>query len=459
MSKAKKETSEEQEVTTILKDKETGEQYAFKGRGSYWKEGADWGGSVNLTTNKAEAVVFELARYVATVEPGAPGVAEARRILQLIYQKLSSFTIGLQEDGETFFCSWMAKDGLRKEAVDREVDEALKAEIFKAFVLRVFMPEKLESLQKPAEIERGGEGVRVGAQWQKQRFEIKKAGKEARKITPEEMRFEFVILKLLRDRSKHRDKDHPLYLLGNGGEAFEDARVAIGNSKTSGAMRVAVLEITQAELYMAYTGKKAAAISTPERRRVDGLLEKLQSDIQRIYLRENMPDGTVKWWEIDRAKITVDRVAILTEDEAAAREMGGEMPEAKTILRIKLHPAFTHEIGRRYSLFPDDYVPRMEKAIGGGRSGSKHWLLNEYLNGIRGQGKTTGYETKADFETLVKMLDLERFKAKQGAKATEAEIDEAVVVAKSVGLVLDWSKEPGAKGQKQWQFKLNPEFG
>ena len=172
-----------------------------------------------------------------------------------------------------------------------------------------------------------------------------------------------------------------------------------------------------------------------------------------------MPDGTVKWWEIDRAKITVDRVAILTEDEAAAREMGGEMPEAKTILRIKLHPAFTHEIGRRYSLFPDDYVPRMEKAIGGGRSGSKHWLLNEYLNGIRGQGKTTGYETKADFETLVKMLDLERFKAKQGAKATEAEIDEAVVVAKSVGLVLDWSKEPGAKGQKQWQFKLNPEFG
>ena len=104
-------------------------------------------------------------------------------------------------------------------------------------------------------------------------------------------------------------------------------------------------------------------------------------------------------------------------------------------------------------------MPRMEKALGGGRSGSKHWLLNEYLNGIRGQGKISGYETKADFETLVKILDLERFKGKQGAKATEAEIDEAVRVAKEVGLVLDWSKEPGAKGQKQWQFKLNPEFG
>ena len=478
MSKTKKETSEgqevtevlisipksetggEQEVTAILTDKGTGEQYAFKGRGSYWKEGEDWGGSVNLTTNKAEAVVFELARYVATVEPGAPGVAEARRILQLVYQKLSSFTIGLREDGETFFCSWMVKDGLREAGVTKEIDEALSAEIFKVFVARVFAPEKLNGLQKPAEIVRGGDGVRVGAQWPKNRFEIKKAGKEARKITPEEIRFEFALLTLLRDYSEHRDKDHPLYLLGNGGEAFEEARVAIGGQRTSEEMRIAVLEIPQAALYTAYTGKKAAAISTPERRRVDGLLETLQSDIQKIIIKQEMPGGkAVKWYEMERPKITVDRVATLTEEEAAAREMGGELPEAKTTLRIKLHPGFTYDIGRRYNLFPDDYLPRMEKAIGGGRSGSKHWLLNEYLNGIRGQGKISGYETKADFETLVKILDLERFKKKQGAKATEAEIDEAVKVAKEVGLVLDWSKEPGAKGQKQWQFKLNPDFG
>ena len=460
MSKTKKETSEEQEVTTVLTDKETGEQYAFKGRGSYWKEGEDWGGSVNLTTNKAEAVVFELARYVATVEPGAPGVADARRILQLVYQKLSSFTIGLREDGETFFCSWMVKEGLREAGITKEVDEALSAEIFRVFVARVFAPEKLNGLQKPAEIVRGGDGVRIGAQWAKARFEVKKAGKQTRKTTPEEIRFEFALLKLLRDYSAHRDKDHPLYLLGNGGEAFEEAAVAI-DDKTRGFedMRVAVLEIPQTALYTAYTGKKAAAISTPERRRVDGLLETLQSHIEKVIIEQKMPDKKVKWIELERPKITVDRVAILTGEEAAAREMGGELPEGKTNLRIKLHPGFTYDIGRRYNLFPDDYLPRMERAIGGGRSGSKHWLLNEYLNGIRGQGKISGYETKADFETLVKLLDLERFKKKQGAKATEAEIDEAVRVAKEVGLVLDWSKEPGAKGQKQWQFKLNPDFG
>ena len=463
MSKTKKETSEEQEVTAILKDKETGEEYAFKGRGSYWKEGEDWGGSVNLTTNKAEAVLFELARYVATVEPGAPGVADARRILQVVYQKLDSFTIGLKEDGETFFTDWRTKPGKAPEAINREVDEALNAEIFRVFVARVFAPEKLESLQKPAEIVKGGGGVRASAHWAKARFEVKKAGKDPRRITPEEIRFEFALLKLLRDYSAHRDKDHPLYLLGNGGEAFEEAAVVTADKdkQTDGFedMRAAVLEIPQTALYQAYTGKKAAAISTPERRRVDGLLEILQSDIQKVIIKQEMADKKIKWIELERPKITVDRVATLTGEEAAAREIGGEMPEAKTTLRIKLHPGFTYDIGRRYNLFPDDYLPRMERAIGGGRSGSKHWLLNEYLNGIRGQGKISGYETKADFETLVKMLDLERFKKKQGAKATEAEIDEAARVAKEVGLVLDWSKEPGAKGQKQWQFKLNPDFG
>lgn len=460
MRKSKKETSEEQELITVLKDKETGEQYAFKGRGTTWKNGEHFGGTVEITTSKTEVVLFELARYVATVEPGALGVADARRILQVVYQKLASFTIGLKEDGKTFFTDWRIVQGMAAEAVRREVEEALSAEIFKAFVLRVFAPEKLKDLQKAAEIVRGGDGVRVSAQWPKNRFEIKKAGKEARKITPEEIRFEFALLKLLRDYSTHRDKDHPLYLLGNGGEAFEEARVAIGGQRTSEEMRIAVLEIPQAALYTTYTGKKAAAISTPERRRVDGLLETLQSDIQKIIIKQEMPGGkAVKWYEMERPKITVDRVATLTEEEAAAREMGGEMPEAKTTLRIKLHPGFTYDIGRRYNLFPEDYLPRMERAIGGGRSGSKHWLLNEYLNGIRGQGKISGYETKADFETLVKLLDLERFKKKQGAKATEAEIDEAVRVAKEVGLVLDWSKEPGAKGQKQWQFKLNPDFG
>jgi len=462
MSKAKKETSEEQELTAILTDKETGEEYAFKGRGSYWKEGADWGGSVNLTTNKAEAVVFELARYVATVEPGAPGVAEARRILHLIYQKLSSFTIGLQEDGETFFCSWMAKDGLRKDAVDTEVDEALKAEIFKAFVLRVFMPEKLESLQKPAEIERGGEGIRASSSWATARYEIRRAGKVARRMTAEEFKMEIVLGKLLRDYSEHRDKDHPLYLLGNKGEAFVDgARVAIEGQITSEDMRIAVLEIPQAALYTAYTGKKAAAISTPERRRVDGILEAMQSDIVKVISTQKTEKGKIKRVEVERAKITVDRVFVdLTDEENAARDMGGVLPDGKMLIRIKFHPGFSIDIARRYTLLPDDILQRLERAVGGGRSSTKYYLLNEHLNLARSLGSVINKKPqRRDFDTLVTALDLETFKKKQGAKATEAEIDEAARVAKDIGLVLDWSKEPGEKGQKQWQFQINMDWG
>jgi hypothetical protein len=263
----------------------------------------------------------------------------------------------------------------------------------------------------------------------------------------------------LRDYSEHRDKDHHLYLLGNGGEVFEEARVAIGGDIAGKEqLRAAVLEIPQTVIYQAYTGKKSSEISSKERRRVDELLEALQKDILRIILKEEMSNGSVKWYEIERPKITVDRIATLTREEAAARDNGEDLPEGKTSLRITLHPGFTFDIGRKYSLLPDDYLTRMERAIGGGRSSAKHWLLCEYLNGVRGQGKQSGYETSANFETLLTHLELERLKAKQGAPKAEAEIDEAARVAKEVGLILSWSKETGAKGQKKWIFKLNPEF-
>lgn len=454
-TKKAKQTSPEDDVLMVLKDGETGEEYAFKGRGSYWKEGGEFGGSVSITTNKADAVLFKLAQYVAIKEPGAPGVADARRILQIIYKKLATFTIGLKEDGSTFFCSWRVKEGLRKEAVDSELDEALSAEIFKAFVIGVFTPERLEEAKKPAIIERGGEGVRVGAHWGKNNFEIKKAGKEARKTTPEEMRLEFALLKLLRDYSPHRDKEHPLYLLGNGGAAYEEARVGKGNAVSIESLPAAVLEIPQAQLYVTYYGKKSDKISTPERKRVDALLMTMQRDIIKFIYTEKIKEDLVNWCEVDAAKITIGRVATLTSEEAAAREAGGDLPEAKTNLRIKFHPGYTFDIRKKYSLFPDNYLSRMERAIGGGRSSSKYWLLNQYLNGIRGQGRK---ETPLDFETALKILDLEAFRKKQGAPKAEAEIDEAARVAKEVGLLLSWSKEPGARGQKQWQFNLNPDF-
>ena len=116
-------------------------------------------------------------------------------------------------------------------------------------------------------------------------------------------------------------------------------------------------------------------------------------------------------------------------------------------------------LAKEYALFPDDYLERMEKAIGGGRSSGKYWLLNDYLNSIRGMGKQTGYETPADFNTLVDKLDLGKFKKKQGTPATTGEIEAAIQIAEEVGLVSSWTKTPGRKGQHQYQFKLNPEFG
>jgi hypothetical protein len=452
------ETAKKLEI--IIEDPETGDKYNynFDGAGDMWQDGEKWGVNVSITTTKTQLVLFELARFMASQNEGSPLAAEARRILRTVYHKLDFFTIEAAEDGKRFLCSWKTKEGLKGAAIDKEMEEVLNSDLFKVIATKIVLGE-----QRPEDVAvvKGGGGVRVGAQWGKARFEVKKAKKEKRKASPEDMPFEFTLLKLLRDFSTHRDKEHELYLLGNGGEEFEEVAAAIvGQEETfSEFQRVAVMEIPQTELYKAYTGKPSAAISSGERRRVDKLLETFQSDIVTAIIKEPQANKTVKWYEMAGPKITVARVATLTEAEAATREAGGDLPEAKTSLKIRFHPAFTFDIREKYGLLPDDYLQRMKKAIGGRRSGNKCWLLVDYLNGIRGHGKASGYETLLDFDTAALLLDLELFKKKQGIPATTAEIDEAARVAQEIGLVLSWTKEPGARGQRQYQFKLNPEFG
>jgi len=431
--------------------------YLGDGSATVTQDGKKWEIKAEVTTTKTQGVLM-LLQFVADNGQGEHS-EQAKQALNVINKNLAHLQIiAKDEPGEGVNFFWNVKAGVRQTTADKEVKEVLSLPIVKTAILRVFP----DAGKAPGgEIVKGGGGVRVGAHWGKTRFEVKKQKKEKRKASPEDMPFEFTLLKLLRDYSTHRDKEHELYLLGNGGEEFEEVAAALeGENKTfSEFQRVAVMEIPQTELYKAYTGKPSAAISRDERRRIDKLLETFQSDIVTAIIKDRQPNKTVKWYEMSGPKITVARVATLTEEEAAIREAGGELPEAKTVLKIRFHPAFTFDIREKYGLLPDDYLQRMKKAIGGGRSGSKYWLLIDYLNGIRGHGKASGYETALDFDTAALLLDLERFKKKQGIPATAAEIEEAIRVAQEVGLVLSWSKEPGARQQRQYQFKLNPEFG
>jgi len=431
--------------------------YLGDGSATVTQDGKKWEIKAEITTTKTQGVLM-LLQFAAETGQGEYS-EQAKQALAVFNKNLEHLQIiAKDEPGEGVNFFWNVKAGVRQTTADKEVKEVLDLPIVKAAILRVFP----DAGKAPGgEIVKGGGGVRVGAHWGKTRFEVKKQKKEKRKASPEDMPFEFTLLKLLRDYSTHRDKEHELYLLGNGGEEFEEVAAALeGENKTfSEFQRVAVMEIPQTELYKAYTGKPSAAISRDERRRIDKLLETFQSDIVTAIIKDRQPNKTVKWYEMSGPKITVARVATLTEEEAAIREAGGELPEAKTVLKIRFHPAFTFDIREKYGLLPDDYLQRMKKAIGGGRSGSKYWLLIDYLNGIRGHGKASGYETALDFDTAALLLDLERFKKKQGIPATAAEIEEAIRVAQEVGLVLSWSKEPGARQQRQYQFKLNPEFG
>ena len=86
--------------------------------------------------------------------------------------------------------------------------------------------------------------------------------KTKQKVTAEEMRLEFVLLKLLRDYSTHRDKEHPLYLLGNGGEVWHEVMAKLDGKPQSEKMPGGVIEIAAAILYKTYTGKNSSAISS-----------------------------------------------------------------------------------------------------------------------------------------------------------------------------------------------------
>lgn len=438
-------------------DPETGQEYALDVTGELFQDGENWNVKFSATTTKTQFLLFELARFVATKDnPENEAVKDGRRILQTVYKKLEFFTVEEKEDKTGILCQWKARADFRGADVDREMTEIMELPVFKLVLKHVFGITK-----KPDEIQtsKGGGGVRVAAAWVKARGGQKKAGK--RKIAAEEMKLEFCLLKLLRDYSTHRDRAHDLYLLGNGGEEWADVNAVVSSENGAGdpfkeKLRVAVFECPQAEIYKYYTGKQSAEISTPERKRVNALLETMGGDSETVILKQDLGNKRVKWLEMTRPKITVDKGAILTESEAAEREAGGELPEAKTTLRITLHPAFTHEIGRKYSLFPDDYLERMKKATGGGRSGEKYWLLNDYLNGIRGTGQK---ETEANFDTLIEKMDLTRFAKKQGKGKAIAEITAAADVAKKVGLITSFEAANGKGGQVKFLFKFNPDFG
>ena len=446
------------EVKNIgLVDPETGDTYTLENvTGELFEDGENWNVKFSATTTKTQFLLFELARLLATGNEGGQTATDARQILQTIYRKLEVFTVEVKEDGTGILCHWKARAGTMAATVDKEMREIMEMPLFKHALKHVFGIAK-----KPDEIETatGGAGVRVAAEWTKARFAPKKAGK--RKPAAEEMKLEFCLLKLLRDYSTHRDRAHDLYLLGNGGEEWADVNAVVNSEKGAGdpfkeKLRVAVFECPQAEIYKYYTGKQSVEISTPERKRVNALLETMCGDSETVIFKQPLGNDRVKWLEVTRPKITVDKGATLTESEAAEREAGGELPEAKTTLRITLHPAFTHEIGRKYSLFPDDYLERMKQATGGGRSGEKYWLLNDYLNGIRGTGKK---ETEANFDTLIEKMDLTRFAKKQGKGKAIAEITAAADVAKKVGLVTSFEAANGKGGQVKFLFKFNPDFG
>lgn len=437
--------------------------YLGEGSATVTQDGEKWEIKAEITTTKTEGVLM-LLQFVADTGQGEHS-EQAKRALNVINKNLAHFQIiAKDEPGEGVNFFWNVKAGVRETAADKEVKEVLSLPIVKAAILKVFP----DAGKAPGgEIRKDGGPLKMSPYMAKMRIPEREAGttratykKPTIELTPAQSKFERAILRLLRDNSI-LDKNHPAYLLGNGGEGVRQAEV--WDNKTGmvsvESIPYASIIVNWAELYKAYADRPAAEISGKERQTIRAILESMKRELGvSVWQREVNKEGErkVQRFKIESPLIMQASAAELTPEEAEEVEAGGNLPEDKERLLLLLHPAYTHDIKEKTHTLPADYDRRISIVLGkGGKMKTSNERLLNYLNTIRCGGAR---DTLADLETMVSIMGLERIRTKQGLPKVRAEITEGLNLAKGINLVLSFTDAPGAKGQEQYQIIFNPDF-
>ena len=452
-------------------DPETNEHF-YMGAGpiEVKQEGDKWSAKVELNTTKTQAVL-NLLHFAANAggEEKSKEAKDAARALEVLYKNLERLQIIETEDAAGVNFHWKIKEGVREAAADAAVKEVLVLPIVQEAVKHIFQIAR--GTGGAVEVNKDGGPVKMSPYMAQTRIPEKEIAAPTKttykkpkiELTPAQTKFERAILRLLRDNSI-LDREHPAYLLGNGGEGRREVEVWNGEAGKGWVQNFEQIPygrllVGWADLYKAYAGKPSAEISGKERQTIRELLEGMKRELgETVWQREIKRNGQkiVQRFRLESPLIMQGSAAELTPEEAEVVEAGGEVPEDKERLLLLLHPAYTHDIAEKSHTIPEDYDRRLTKVLGkGGKIKTAHERLFTYLNQIRCGGQT---ETTANLETLVTMMGLERIKAKQGLPKVRAEIKGGLEIAKGVKLVLSYTNTPGAKGQEQYQIKFNPNF-
>jgi len=458
---------EKDTVTVATKHPETGDNLLL-GEGvvkSLKQDSEGWEMKVEVSTTKTQAVLTLLAFVANTKGDGqVHGGKDAARALDVLYSNLEHFEIVPAEKKAGVTFHWRVKRGVKEAVAAAAIKEVLVLPVVRAAIQHIF---KVELTPNPREIKKDGGPLKMSPYMAQMRLPQKDGATKTTykmpliRLTPSQAKFERAILRLLRDNST-LDKEHPEYLLGNGGgEGRKEVEVWDSQTKVQGVEQIpyARILVDWSDLYAAYTGKEAHLISGKERKTVRALLDSLKTELgETVWQREMQRGGqtVVQRFRLESPLIMQGGVGEFSPEEAALFDAGGEVPEDKERLLLLLHPAYTLDIKNKAHTLPADYDRRIATYLGkGGKMKAHHEQLILYLNSVRCGGAR---DTSIDLDTLVEKLELTKLRAKQGLPKVRAEIMEGLEIAKGVRLLLEWKTERGAKGQEQYQARFNPDF-
>lgn len=229
--------------------------------------------------------------------------------------------------------------------------------------------------------------------------------------------------------------------------------------------RLPHLKIRPIDLYKAYTGKTSSkSISGAEIQHIKKVLFDLEKQQFEVTYRR-VVKKQVGQQEVERVQLVsmnkplfkvISFMEISREEEKRLEAGDQSVRELREELILALNPIFIDQIKTKYVEFPMDITRRLEDASGGAKKVSESMnLLVDYL--LR-EKSSKRYEFEIEYEHLLRTLGLQRL-LERGEKArARQKVDEAIQVAKSIGLLESYKEVDGAKLQSKVVFTINPNF-
>lgn len=249
---------------------------------------------------------------------------------------------------------------------------------------------------------------------------------------------------------------------------FESEDYYAGNGElilAEEGFRLPHLKVRPIDLYKAYTGKSSSQnISGAEIQHIKKILFDLEKQQFEVTYRR-VVKKQVGQQEVERVQLVtmnkplfkvISFLEISREEETRLDAGDNSVRTLREELILALNPIFIDQIKTKYVEFPMDISRRLEEASGGAKKVTEAMnLLTDYL--LR-EKSSKRYESEIEYENLVRTLGLSRL-VERGEKArTRQKVDEAIGVAKSIGLLDAVKFVDGAKLQSKVVFTINQEF-